>query len=169
MTERLSQPVPLRFNMAAYAIGRAAAARPTAPALIVIDDASAGTPAEMWTFAELETAVLRVAAGLKEAGLKPGARILIRLENTSTFALLFFGAIAGGFVPLPTSTELTEAEARFLAEDSGAEAVALGRDLSLSGLPGTLRLFAGDEIAHMIAHGIRRRVRRLPQRTIRRS
>jgi len=148
-------PPPPRFNMAAYCIGQAAAARPSAHALVVIDDAGAGTPSEVWTFAELEDAVLRVAAGLKDSGLAPGARILIRLENTSTFALLFFGAIAGGFVPLPTSTQLTEPEVRFLLEDSGAAAMALARDLGLSSLPATLRVFAADEIAHMITHGAR--------------
>ncbi len=147
--------IPQRFNMAAYAIGRAAAQRADAPALVVIADAGAGTPAEVWTFSELEDAVLRIAAGLKAAGLEPGARLLIRLENTSTFALLFFGAIAGGFVPLPTSTQLTETEARFLLEDSGAQAIALGRDLGLSGLPGGVRVFAADEIARMIAKGTR--------------
>ncbi len=150
-----TDPPPPRFNMAAYAIGRAAAQRPDAPALIVVADAGAGTPSEIWTFTELEDAVLRIAAGLKAAGLEPGARILIRLENTSTFALLFFGAIAGGFVPLPTSTQLTETEARFLLEDSGAQAIALGRDLGLSDLPGGLCVLTADEIAHMMAKATR--------------
>ena len=112
--------------MAAYSIGRAAAARGGEPALIVVDDAKAARPAEMWTFAQLEDAVLRIAGGLREAGLEPGARILIRLDNTSAYALLFFGAIAGGFVPLPTSAQLTDPEVRFLLEDSGAQAIAVG-------------------------------------------
>jgi acetyl-CoA synthetase len=108
-----SLPAP-RFNMAAYAIRRAAATRPGAPALIVVDDARSNRPAEVWTFAEIEDAVLRIAGGLKAAGLAPGARILIRLDNTSAYALLFFGAIAAGFVPLPTSSQLTEREVAFL-------------------------------------------------------
>ncbi|MCV4683895.1 AMP-binding protein, partial [Escherichia coli] len=87
----------------------------------VVGEAGAA-PAESWTFAGIEDAVLRVAGGLSEAGLRPGARILIRLDNTSAYALLFFGAIAGGFVPLPTSTQLTEREVLFMLRDSGAEA-----------------------------------------------
>ena len=122
-----AETLPPRFNMAAYCIGRAAAARGGEPALIVVDDAKAARPAEVWTFAQLEDAVLRIAGGLREAGLEPGARILIRLDNTSAYALLFFGAIAGGFVPLPTSAQLTEPEVRFLLEDSGAQAIAVGR------------------------------------------
>jgi len=146
---------PPRFNMAAYCIGRAAAARPQAQALVVVDDAASGTPAEVWTFADLEAAVLRVGEGLKTAGLEPGARILIRLENTSTYALLFFGAIAGGFVPLPTSAQLTQREVRFLLDDSGAAAIALGRDLGLGEVPTGVRVLETEEIAHMIAHGRR--------------
>ena len=147
--------LPSGFNMAAYCIGRAAASRPNAPALIVIADAGASRPAEIWTFAELEAAVLRVAGGLAQTGLSPGARILIRLENTSALALLFFGAIAGGFVPLPTSTQLTAAEARFLLEDSAAEAVALGRDFGIDNIPGGVRVFEAGEIGHMITRGPR--------------
>ncbi|WP_072377909.1 class I adenylate-forming enzyme family protein [Hyphomicrobium sp. NDB2Meth4] len=142
--------LPPRFNMAAYAIGRAASRRATAPALIVIDDVSAAQPAELWTFAAIEDAVLRIAGGLRQAGLRPGARILIRLDNTSAYALLFFGAIAGGFVPLPTSTQLTDPEVRFLLQDSGAEAIALADDLPLHDLPGGLRVFTADEIARML-------------------
>jgi acyl-coenzyme A synthetase/AMP-(fatty) acid ligase len=141
--------LPSRFNMAAYAIGRAAAARPQHPALLVTADAG-GAPAELWSFADIEDALLRIAGGLRASGLQPGARILIRLENTSAYALLFFGAIAGGFVPLPTSSQLTELEAQFLLQDSGAEAVALGSDLGLSSVPAGVRIFGSDDIACML-------------------
>jgi len=149
---------PARFNMAAYCIrgiGRAAAARTNDPALIVVDDAKAERHAEVWTFAEIEDAALRIAGGLREAGLEPGARILIRLDNTSAYALLFFGAIAGGFVPLPTSAQLTEPEVGFLLEDSGAEAVAAGGTLGLGAVPAGVRLFDAEEIARMIGRGPR--------------
>jgi acyl-coenzyme A synthetase/AMP-(fatty) acid ligase len=142
---------PRRFNMATYCIGRVAAARPDAPALVVVADAGAAAPSELWTFAELEGAILRIAASLRARGLAPGARILIRLENTSAYALLFFGAIAGGFVPLPTSAALTEREARFLLEDSGSQAIAFGRDLAFGSLPGGVLAIEADEVARMIA------------------
>ncbi|HEY8248254.1 MAG TPA: AMP-binding protein [Hyphomicrobium sp.] len=147
-----SDALPPRFNMAVYAIGRAAAARPQHPALLVIADPGR-PPSEVWTFAELEDAVLRIAGGLRAAGLKQGTRILLRLENTSAYALLFFGAIAGGFVPLPTSAQLTEHEVQFLLEDSGAEAIALDRDLGLRQVPAGLRVFDADAIARMLREG----------------
>jgi acyl-coenzyme A synthetase/AMP-(fatty) acid ligase len=141
--------LPRRFNMAAYAVGRAAAARPQHPALLVMA-APGRAPAETWTFAQIEDAVLRIAGGLQAAGLLPGARILIRLDNTSAFALVFFGAIAGGFVPLPTSPQLTGREVRFLLEDSGAEAIVVGGDLGLSDIPSGVRIFDAEDIARML-------------------
>ncbi|MCZ7593498.1 MAG: AMP-binding protein [Hyphomicrobium sp.] len=140
--------------MAAYAIGRAAAMRPQHPALLVVSEADAA-PSETWTFAALEDAVLRIAGGLEAAGLTPGARILIRLENTSAYALLFFGAIASGFVPLPTSAQLTAREVRFLLADSGAAAIALGGDLSMGERPAGVRVFDADDIARMLRSGPR--------------
>jgi len=146
---------PSRFNMAAYCIGRAAARRANAQALVVVHEAAATTPVEIWTFAQLEEAVLGIAAGLKASDLAPGARILIRLENTSTYALLFFGAIAGGFVPLPSSAELTEPEVLFLLGDSGAEAIAVGDNLGLGTLPDGVKVLTAGQIAEMITKGER--------------
>ena len=141
--------LPRRFNMAAYVVGRAAAARPQHPALLVMSEPGS-VPVETWTFAQIEDAVVRIAGGLQAAGLTPGARILIRLENTSTYALVFFGAIAGGFVPLPTSPQLTSREVQFLIEDSGAEAIVISGDLGLSNVPSGVRVFDADDIARML-------------------
>jgi acetyl-CoA synthetase len=104
----------------------------------------------VWSFADVEDAILRIAGGLRASGLQPGARILIRLDNTSAYALLFFGAIAGGFVPLPTSAQLTDVEAQFLLQDSGAEAIALGGELGLKIVPSGVRVFDTDDITRML-------------------
>ena len=111
------------FNMARYCLAGAVAATPTKPALIVIAGPEA-PPAEIWTYAGLEDAVLRTAGALRQAGLKPGDRVMIRLDNTSAYAILFFAAIAAGLVALPASNQLTDPEALFLLEDSGAAALA---------------------------------------------
>ena len=151
--------------MAAYCIGTGGGGAPAARRRSSSSTMpGAGTPAEVWTFAELEEAVLRIAAGLKAAGLAPGARILIRLENTSTYALLFFGAIAGGFVPLPTSTQLTEREARFLLEDSGAEAIALGARSGARRLAGRRAGLRGRRDCAHDRDGPARRLRRYRRR-----
>lgn len=147
-------PPPARFNMAAYCIGRAAASAPDKPALVVIEDPRK-PPAEVWTYRALEDAVLRIAAALAAQGLPRGARIMIRLDNTSAYALLFFGAIAAGCVPLPASSQLTEREAQFLLEDSGAAALALAEHLGGGAIPAGVRIVDAGDVRRMIHHGPR--------------
>lgn len=144
---------PPRFNMARYCIGRSAATYPDKKALLVFDTVNGGTPAEVFTYRELEDAILRVAAALKARGLRPGDRLLLRLPNTSAFPLLFFGAIAAGIVPIPTSSQLTSSEAAFLAHDAGVAAVAASDDFDISGLnagEATLRIFRTAAIDEML-------------------
>ena len=137
----------LPFNMTEYCIGQAARSRPNHPALIVINDPKSAHPGEVWTFGELEAAVLNTAAALQRRGLEPGARIVVALENTSTYAVLFFGAIAGGFVPMPVSTQLTAPELNFLISDSGAQLVALSHVAATPQLAAGVQLAGSDEIA----------------------
>ena len=120
------------FNMARYCVGGAAAATPGKPALLVISDATAARPSEIWTYADLEDAILRTAGALRRMGLAEGDRVMIRLDNTSAYAILFFGAIAAGLVALPASSQLTDREALFLLADSGAAAIACASPFSTS-------------------------------------
>lgn len=140
------------FNMAAYCLRAAAQATPQKPALLVFSDAAAAAPSEVWTFADLEDAVLRVAAALAERGARQGDRILIRLDNTSTYALLFFGAIAGGFVPIPVSSQLTGQEAAAIAADSGTRMIALDDRLPLDRVPADAAVLALEEAARATRH-----------------
>ena len=117
---------PARFNMARYCLADSARRWPDKVALVVVSDANAPLDqAERWTYGALDDAVRRVAAGLIAEGFTPGERLMIRMPNTSDYALLFFGAIAAGIVPLPSSSQLTDAEATFLLSDSAASAVAI--------------------------------------------
>lgn len=148
----MSETLPLRGNMAAYCLAESARCTPDKPALLVVHALSSG-PAEVWTYHALQEAVLRVTGGLREKGLRQGDRILIRLDNTSAYAILFFGAIAGGFVPIPTSTELTDGEAEFMLRDSGATAVALAERRAGTGVPDGCRVLTADEIETLIHCG----------------
>ena len=143
---------PAEFNMARYCIGRPASATPDKPALLVVADARR-EPTEVWTYDRLQVAVLNVAGALSRLGLAPGARILVRLDNTSAYALMFFGAVAAGLVPIPASTQLTEGEVAFLLADSGAQAVCLADDLPLHSVPAGVRIIGEREVADMIANG----------------
>ncbi len=144
---------PKRFNMAHYVIRRAARERPEKLALLVFDKVDAYAPAEHWTFQQIEIAVLRIAGALQARGLAKGQRLLIRLDNTSAYALLFFGAIAAGLVPLATSIHLTEEEAAFLVSDSAACAVALADQLPRARIATGVDVIGAEEVAHMMRVG----------------
>lgn len=116
------EPVPARFNLARYCLAKNARLRPDATAITVVGDAGA----LRWTHAELDRKVRSLAAGLRGLGLAPGARVMIRMGNEANAALVYFAAIAGGFVPLLASSQLTWEEADFLLKDCGAAALALG-------------------------------------------
>ncbi|MFN7144388.1 MAG: AMP-binding protein, partial [Myxococcota bacterium] len=53
------------------------------------------------SFADLADEALRVAARLARTGLRPGDRLALVLPEPREFVIAFFGAIAGGFVPVP--------------------------------------------------------------------
>ncbi|MES0812550.1 acyl-CoA synthetase [Roseibium sp. SCPC15] len=105
------------MNLAQYCLANAAP-DPEKTALEVVG--AAGQVLEEWTFGQLNDTVLSVASGLRATGLQTGDRILLRIGHSSDFPLLFFGAIAGGFVPIPTSAQLTAAEVLSILTDSAA-------------------------------------------------
>lgn len=78
---------------------------------------------EDWTFAQLEHAVLSTAAGLRDVGLAQGARVLMRLGNSVDFPIAYLGCIAGGFIPIPTSAQLTETEVVAIMSDLSPAAI----------------------------------------------
>ena len=143
---------PRRFNMAEYVIGRAARTTPDKVALIVIGDVAAAAPSETWTYRDLDRAVLRVAAALRSRGFVAGDRLLIRLENTSAYAVLFFGAIAAGLVPIPASSQLTDRETAFVLTNSGALGVVLPDHVEVLGAPDKIITLHARDIAAMIAN-----------------
>ena len=89
-----------------------------------------GRDVETWSYRALEEAILRTAYAFRSTySLSPGSRIAIRLRNRTPYALAFFGAIAGGLVPIPLSPELTARELSFVLADSEAAAIVLDESL----------------------------------------
>ncbi len=145
---------PARFNMARYCIGEAARTRGEHVALIVVHDAQVSAErTERWTYAELDEAVRAVGAGLLNDGVNPGDRVLLRMGNSSDYALLFFGALAAGIVALPSSSMLTTGEASFLMSDSGSAAIAVAPDLTVDAPD--LRIIEAEDLARWRAAGDR--------------
>lgn len=149
MTGYSGEPPPPSFNMARYCLGPAPHRPADKTALIVVDDTETLEAAEAWTYGALEDAALRIAAGLLAAGLKPGERLLIRLDNTSDYALLFFAALAVGIVPLPASSALSAREVGFLLADSGTRAIALDHALPAGDIPSGVTVFEPADVARL--------------------
>lgn len=108
--------------------------------------------AERWTFAGLDDAVRRLAGGLAGLGARPGSRVMIRMENTGDVPLLFFAALAAGYVAVPTSAQLTDAEARTLLADAEPAILVTSKALALGGAPRGITVLDTDDLAALKAH-----------------
>src|SRR6476661_10653054 len=69
------------------------------------------------TYAQLWERALRVAGGLRDAGIAPGDRVAIGLPNGLDWVLAFWGAQLAGAVAVPLNTRLSETEAAFILGD----------------------------------------------------
>ncbi|GAV21330.1 long-chain acyl-CoA synthetase [Mariprofundus micogutta] len=89
------------------------------------------------TYAQLATRVRRVACGLMAAGIKPGDRIGILMENRPEWAIVDYAILSIGAVTVPLYCSYRPQDMAYVLEDSGAKAVFtsggnLLRDLKLA-------------------------------------
>ncbi len=106
----------------------AARARPDAPAVVTRD--------ERLTWAELDAAVDRAAAGYAARDLAPGDRVAVQLPNGLPWLRAVLGALRAGLVVVPVNTAYTEPELEFVLTDSGAALlVAPGERDEIAGVP----------------------------------
>ncbi|WP_171099407.1 class I adenylate-forming enzyme family protein [Ruegeria sp. HKCCD7255] len=113
-----ADPCPAPFNLAAHVLRRADQ-NAGKTALSVLGPAAS----EDWNYAQLKAAILGTGTGLLRAGLNPGDIVLMRLGNTVDFPIAYLGAIAVGIVPVPTSSQLTEAETAQMISDLAPAAI----------------------------------------------
>ena len=130
-----------------------------------------------WTYDRLGREVDAVAAGLVEAGIRPGERVAMALPNVPQAVAVAFGAWRIGAVLVPLEPSLATVELVRLLEDADAAAlIATGdllRRLAADGASRTTRLTVGIERGVWAPRvgRVRRAVRRtraphLPPRTI---
>ena len=93
-------------------IGGHARATPDAPAILTLQ--------RRLTFAELDERQRLLAGLLAAGGLGPRDRIAVWSANRIESLEVTTGALRAGIVPVPVNSLLTEAEAAYLLEDSGA-------------------------------------------------
>lgn len=145
------EPPPARFNIARHCLAEQSRHAPDKPALMIVREVADQGADEVWSYAELEDAVRRLAAGFEDAGLSPGDRVLVRLGNSANAALAFLAACALGAVPIPVSSLLTAPEVEYLAADSDARLIVLSPELPI-GEAGNGRIVMPEaEVADAIA------------------
>ncbi|MEX0284540.1 MAG: class I adenylate-forming enzyme family protein [Paracoccaceae bacterium] len=130
-------PCPAPFNLSAHVL-QCADRQPDKPALEVLGPQGA----QIWTYRQLQAAVLGTATGLLREGFKPGDIVVMRLGNSVEFPIAYLGAIAAGIVPVPTSSQLTEAEVANIFADLSPAGVLHDPAVACSAHPRTVTLDA---------------------------
>jgi len=100
---------------------RAAAARPTTPALVFGE--------QRRTYAELEHRSDNLAAALAARGVAPGDRVTLLMHNCIEMVEAFFGCQKAGACAVPVNFRLVADEVAFILEDCGAAALIAGEGL----------------------------------------
>ncbi|HEV3129655.1 MAG TPA: long-chain fatty acid--CoA ligase [Solirubrobacteraceae bacterium] len=75
------------------------------------------------TYEQLDDAAARLAALLRQRGVRPGDRVGVMLPNVPEFAIAYYGALRAGAVVVPMNPLLKEREVAFYLADSGAQVV----------------------------------------------
>src|SRR5215472_1305674 len=75
------------------------------------------------TYAELDAASARFAAGLSAAGIERERRIALVMLDTVDFPIAFWGALRAGVIPIPINTLLPPDITGYILQDSRAAAL----------------------------------------------
>jgi long-chain acyl-CoA synthetase len=119
----------------------------------IVAESAARTPAGVavrlggleLTYAELDDRSARLAALLRENGLRQGDRVGVMLPNVLEFPISYYGVLRAGGVVVPMNVLLKRREIAFYLEDSGAELM-----LAWHGFAEEARDGAGDSGAELI-------------------
>jgi benzoate-CoA ligase len=114
---------PERFNAAAYLLSLNAQ---RSAKLAYIDDQ------QRLTYGELDDRVRHCAGGLLAAGLKPGDRVLMVMQDSIDFPTAFLGALWAGVTPVPVNTLLPAADYAYMLTHCDAKAVLVSAPLQVT-------------------------------------
>jgi 4-hydroxybenzoate-CoA ligase len=87
------------------------------------------------TYGELQVGTCRLAAALKDLGLRPEERLALLLYDTIDFPVAFWGSVRAGIVALPLNTLLTANQYAYILGDSRATAIVVAAPLAKILLP----------------------------------
>jgi 4-hydroxybenzoate-CoA ligase len=87
------------------------------------------------TYGELQVRTCRLAAALKDLGLRPEERLALLLYDSVDFPIAFWGALRAGNVALPLNTLLTAEQYAYILSDSRAVAIVVAAPLAKTLIP----------------------------------
>jgi 4-hydroxybenzoate-CoA ligase len=103
------------------------------------------------SYAQLHTETQRFANGLAQAGLRPGARMAMLMQDSVEFCIAFWGAIRAGIIPIPLNTLLPAAALGSLLADCAPDLLVLSADVPLPPSAPALVLTTGPDWAAFFA------------------
>ena len=74
------------------------------------------------TYAEIDAAACRVAAGLADLGVEPGDKVALTCPNLPYFPIVYYGILKAGAVVVPLNVLFKRREVAYHLEDSDAKA-----------------------------------------------
>ena len=122
---------------------------------IVLETGASGRPhsaalvhdGRTMTYAQLDSAASRCAAGLSRLGVRAGDKVAIMLPNVPEFVIAYFGVLKLGGCVVPVNTMLKSGEIASQLEDSDASAIIVDESL----LREAQQALLGTEVCH---HGV---------------
>lgn len=108
------------------------------------------TPDRTLSYAELAVRVRRVAAGLRDLGVRPEERVLMCMTDDVELFTAILGTMYAGAIAVPSSTMLTGGELGLLVADSRARVV-LGSAEFAANVATAVR--DGPDVRHLVWHG----------------
>ena len=73
---------------------------------------------ESWSYARMRTEGLRWAGAYRAAGVRPGDRVALCLENSPSFVTAYLGAHLAGAIVVPVNTQYRQVELRHILSDA---------------------------------------------------
>jgi acyl-CoA synthetase (AMP-forming)/AMP-acid ligase II len=114
--------IPRRYNFAEDVLARNLIAGRAGKAAYI-------DPRGTWTYGQLTERVAQFGKVLRGLGIAREQRILICLTDTIDWPTAFLGAVKAGVIAVPVNTLMTEADYRFMLEDSRARLLVVSEEL----------------------------------------
>ena len=115
------------------------------------------------TYGQLQERVARVGPAFSRLGVRREERVLLLMQDTIDFPVVFWGAIRAGIVPVPLNTLLGADQYRYILADSRAGLVVVSEALfpilqdALSGITDPVQVVVASETEGRAAGPRRRR------------